>query len=139
MNMNDFASKMQELLDMQSNYQRIRSENLLFRQQIDDLKIANNRLVEDHQEELSNMLSSGTEKKQTATNEMLDDIRSFLEGMNDHIQGSERDSMDNATCSSSSYYIKEANRIAEEWASRHKKIQMIMNLLENSLTTNGES
>lgn len=69
---------------------------------------------------------------------MLDDIQSFLEGMSDKIQSSELVVMDNIMFTES-YYRNEEARIAEEWASRHKKIQMIMNLLENSLTTNDES
>lgn len=136
MNMNEFFAKMTELLEMQKNYSRIKSENLLFRQQNDDLR--QQLVVQDarHRRELADIFTGEVQKIPLAQKQ-INEWCEKLEAMSDEIRNADENYMDNSNCTSSSYYVEERKRIDESENRRRDTINAIMAALEKAAGIEG--
>lgn len=131
MNIEDFTKQMQSLLAMQKEFSRIKSENMLFRQQLEDAKNREKELIEKHQKELFE-ISTGNIKPQKFSEDVIDNLITELQDWSDDLHWLRDREIDNSNSCSSEYYKKEHEAIDDARSNRHTIIQQIQTLLQKS-------
>lgn len=128
MNIEDFTKQMQTLLAMQKDFNRIKSENMLFRQQLEDAKKREKELIEKHQKEIFE-ISTGNIKPPEISEDVIDKLITELEDWSDDLYWLSYRELDNSNSCSSEYYKKEHEVRNDARSNRHMVIQRIQTLL----------
>lgn len=131
MDMNQFSAKMTQLLEMEKNYSRIKSENLLFRQQKDDLQQQLADKDAQHRRELAAIFAGGVQKIPLAEKQ-INEWRGALDSMSEQIRDDDWTRMDNSNYTTPSYYTEERKRIDADSFHRYEIINAIMAALEKA-------
>lgn len=127
MNIEDFTKQMQALLAMQKDFNRIKSENMLFRQQLEDAKKREKELIEKHQKEMFE-ISTGNINPQKFSEGVIDNLITELQDWSDDLHWLRYREYDNST----RHNRTEESAIEDARTNRHTIIQQIQTLLEKS-------
>ena len=131
MNTVDFTKHMQALLEMSKDFNRIKSENMLFRQQLEDAKKREKELIEKHQKEMFE-ISCGNINPQELSEILIEKLITELDDWSSAMHGSDYCEIQNSNSCSSEYYDNARTLMGENFSNRSKIIQQIQTLLEKS-------
>ena len=127
MNIEAFTKQMQALLAMQNDFNRIKSENMLFRQQLENAKKREKELIEKHQKEMFE-ISTGNIKPQEISEDVIRKLITELEDWSDDVYWCKYREYDNST----RYNRTEESEMEDARTNRHTIIRQIQTLLEKS-------